>query len=230
MARIQSFLAVAVAFSLAGSSGSANPEALGFVVHAEHARLGSQSLSEGTTVYAGDQLFTEAEGSLQLTVGEDTLSLTERSSAILHNVSVGNANEFSVELIVGSLVLSEKAGRAGEIVANTARVRPVTETRGVVQVWLVGPSELIILARRGPAQVSYRGESEIIAEGKAYRVLLSPAEDGTSDDHSPAQTRNRRRTLILVAVAAGAAAGITAPLVLGTKSANTKGMESPDRP
>jgi hypothetical protein len=69
---------------------------------------------------------------------------------------------------LGSQAASEgTAGTTGEIVASAARVRPIAETRGAIQVRLVGQHELIVFARRSPAQISYRGESETIAEGKS---------------------------------------------------------------
>jgi hypothetical protein len=50
MAGTQRLLAIAMAFSLAGIPISAKPDALGIVVLADHASLGSQAASEGTTV------------------------------------------------------------------------------------------------------------------------------------------------------------------------------------
>jgi len=38
----------------------------------------------------------------------------------------------------------------------------------------------MVFARRGPAQISYRGERETIAEGISYRVLLNPSDDSGS--------------------------------------------------
>jgi hypothetical protein len=95
--------------------------------------------------------------------------VTEQSSVIVHKDVNTVAKEFEAELVSGAAVLSVTAGTAAEIVAGSARVRPIAETRGIVQVRLVGPHELFAFARRGPAQICYRGESETIAEGKSYR-------------------------------------------------------------
>ena len=100
--------------------------------------------------------------------------------------------------------------------------------RGVVQVRLVGPHELI---RRGPAQISYRRESETIAEGKSYRVLLNPSDDSGSGVQGAKKMGKHSKALVLIAVGAAAAAGITALWTGVEKGASgSTGVESPDRP
>ena len=225
MAGTQRLLAIMKSFSVAGIPGSAKPDALGIVVQADHANLGSQAASEGTTVYDGDRLSTGAGGSLRLLIGNAMLYVPEQSGVIVHQDANVAAKEFEAELLSGTAVISVTAVTSGEIVAGTARVRPMAETRGIVQVRLVGANELLVFARRGAAQISYRGESETIAEGKCYRVLLHPSDDGASGDVSAKKSGKRGKALVVIAVAAATAAGITA-LWRGAQ----KGVESPDRP
>jgi len=229
MAGTQRLLAIAMAFSLTGIPGNAKPDALGVVVLADHASLGSQAASEGTTVYDGDQLSTEAGGSLRLLIGEAMLHVTEQSSVIVRKDVNIAAKKFEAELVSGTVVISVTAGTPGEIVASSARVRPMAETRGVVQVQLVGPPELIVFARRGPAQISYRGESETIAEGKSYRVLLNPSDDGASAGQGAKKSGKRRKTFVLIAVGAATTAGV-ALLWRSTDRGASTSVESPDRP
>jgi hypothetical protein len=234
MAGTQRLLAITMAFSLAGISRSAKPDALGIVVQADHASLGSEAASEGTTVFDGDGLSTEARGSLRLLIGKAMLYVTEQSSVIVHQDANIEAKEFEAELVSGATVLSVTAGTTGEIVASSARVRPIAETRGVVQVRLVGPHELVVLAQRGPAQISYRGESETIAEGKSYRVMLNPWDEGASGVQGAKRSGKHSKALVLIAVGAAAAAG--AVLLWksmdrsASASASGKGVESPDHP
>jgi hypothetical protein len=68
MAGTQRLLAITMAFSLAGIPRSAKPDALGIVVLADHTSSDFQAASEGTTVYDGDWLSTEAGGSLRLLI------------------------------------------------------------------------------------------------------------------------------------------------------------------
>jgi hypothetical protein len=231
MAGTQRLLAITMAFSLAGIPRSAKPDALGIVVLADHASLDSQAASEGTTVYDGDRLSTEAGGSLRLLIGEAMLYVTEQSSVIVHQDANIAAKEFEAELVSGTVVLSVTAGATSEIVASSARVRPMAETRGVVQVRLVGPRELIVFARRGPAQICYRDESETIAEGKSYRVLLYPSDDGASGVQGAKKSGKGRKSFVLIAVGVAAAVGITA-LWRGMErgASASKGVESPDHP
>jgi hypothetical protein len=180
MTGTQRLLAIAMAFLLTSHPGSGKADALGMVVLADHARLGSGAAAEGTTIYDGDRLSTDADGSMRFMIGEAIVYLPDQSCVTLHKGTSGAGKEFEAELVSGKVVLSVTTGTAAEIVASSARIRPVSETRGVVEVGIVGPHELIVFARRGPAQISYRGESETIAEGKSYRVLLN-----NSDDDAP---------------------------------------------
>jgi hypothetical protein len=225
MAGSQRLLAIAMVFSLAGIPGHGKPDALGIIVQADHASLGSQAASEGTTIYDGDRLSTDANGTLSVLISGAMLYLAEQSSVIVHNDANREAKEFEAELVSGTVVLSETAGTTGEIVASAARVRPIAETRGAIQVRLVGQHELIVFARRGPAQISYHGESETIAEGKSYRVLLNPSDDGASGGKSAKRPGKRSKALLLVAIGVAAAAGITVAW-----RAIDKDVESPDQP
>ena len=226
MAGTQRLLAIAMTFFLTGVPVNGNLEAVGVVVEANHATLGSQAATEGTTIYDGDRLTTDAEGTLRLRVGDAVVDLQNRGSAVLRESGLGAAGEFAVELTAGVVTLSVSAARAGEIVACGARVRPGSQVRGVVRVEIVGPRELLVYAQRGPAQISYRDDTETIAEGKAYRVLLNPTEEGAGQDLSPKAPGKRKKALLLIALGAATAVGVSLAL-LDRRHANA---ESPDYP
>lgn len=225
MAGIQRLLAIAMAFFLTGIPGSGKADALGIVVLADRARLGSLDAAEGTTIYDGDRLSTGAGGSLRLRAGETIVNLTEQSCMMVHASPGSASKKFEAELVSGTVALSETAGTTAEIVASSARIWSIAETRGVVQVRLVGPRELIVFAQVGPAQIWYRGESETIAEGKSYRVLLNPSDGGTSEEQGPKNPVKGGKAIVVIAVVGLTAAGV-AVLWKGTG----KGVESPDRP
>jgi hypothetical protein len=226
MVGTQRLLAGAMALFMTGIPGSGKADPLGMVVLADRARLGSLDAAEGTTIYDGDRLSTGAGGSLRLIVGQAIVSLTEQSCVIVHQDAGGAAKGFEAELVSGDVVLSETAGAAVEIVASSARIRPTAETRGVVQVRLVGPRELIVFAQLGPTQTWYRGESETIAEGKSYRVLLNPSDDSTSAAQGPKKPMKGGKGIVLIVVGALTATGVA--LLWGGGSG--KPVESPDRP
>jgi hypothetical protein len=229
MAGTQRLLAMTMAFSLAGIPRSAKPDALGIIVQADHAGLGSQAASEGTTIYDGDRLSTDAAGSMRFMVGEAIVYLPDQSCVTLHKGSSGAAKEFEAELVSGKVALSVAAGTGGEIVASSARIRPIAETRGVVEVGIIGPHELVVFARRGPAQISYHGETETIPEGKSYRVLLNPSDGGTSGEQGPKNQGKGGKAFVVIAVAGLTAAGV-ALLWRGSERGSGRGVESPDRP
>ncbi|MGB7284139.1 MAG: hypothetical protein WBE13_17880 [Candidatus Acidiferrum sp.] len=225
MAGTQRLLAIAMSFSLAGIPGRAKPDALGIIAQADHANLGSAAAAEGTTVFDGDRLSTGERGSLRLLLGEAMLYLGEQSSVIVHNDDSRAAKHFAAELVSGAVVLSATDATLGEIVASSARVRSVAETRGAVQVRLVAANELIVFAQRGPAEICYRGECETIPEGKSYRVLLNPSDDTPPGAPDAKKSAKDNRALLLIVVGVATAASIAA-----TWGGGQKNVESPDKP
>jgi len=224
MAGTQRLTAIAMAFLLTGTSGSGKPDVLGIVVQANRANLGSYSVSEGTTVYDGDRISTEPEGNLRFRGGAVMLSLEGESSAIVHSSSDGTTKEFCAELVSGSAVLSAGAGAGAEIVARSAHVRPGGNAASVIHVRVLGEKELIISARRGPVQFSYREESVTIDEGKSYWVVLDPPQDGAAASQNEKRPGGHNKTFVLIAV--GAAAAVAGVVLWKTR----RGVESPDHP
>ncbi len=92
MAGTQRLLAIAMVFLLPGNPRNGNVDAVGMVLLEDHARLGSQATTEGTTIYNGDRLSTEVEGSLLLKVGEALVYLPDKSCVTLHKGASGAAN------------------------------------------------------------------------------------------------------------------------------------------
>ena len=226
MAGTQRLLAIATTFFLAGNPGSGKTDALGIVVLADHASSGSLAAAEGTTIYDDDRLSTDAGGELRLQVGEAFLSMAEQSCVMVRKGASGAVKEFEAELVSGTVVLSVAKGTDGEIVASGARIRPLGAPRGVAQVRMVKPLELVVFARKGPAAISYHGESETVEEGKSVRVLLNPDEDGGPDVLGAKHPGRRGKAFVIVAVGA-VAAGI---VLLSRGGSGGKSVESPDHP
>ncbi|HVH73118.1 MAG TPA: hypothetical protein VNB49_18690, partial [Candidatus Dormibacteraeota bacterium] len=115
---------------------------------------------------------------------------------------------------------SRSAPRAApQLKSLPAHTRPITDTRAVGQVSATGTKEFRIYAA-GIIAVSYRGETETIAGGKSYRVILDPPDDSPKrkEPLRPAQWPKPFKVVIIgVAVVA---LGIYDLLE----------MESPDRP
>jgi len=227
MPGIQHFVAMMIL--PASIAGGGTPGVLGIIEQANRAHLGSATVSEGTTVYEGDRLSTEANGTLQMRCGDVVLLLEGESSVIVRSNASAATEEFYAELVRGAVVLSSSAGVAGEIVVRSARIRPLGTVPGAVQVRILGEKELIIFAKRGPALFSYRGENETIPEGKTYRVILDPSEagGGASGDQTASKPGAHNKGFILVAVGAAA---VVAGVAAWRATRTTRAVESPDHP
>ena len=216
-------LALQMTTLLAWSPVPARPSALGIVVEAERAHVNTTAVTAGTTIYNGDRYSTETRGALLLRAGTTMLELAEASAISLRNLANG-AQSIGVELDQGTLLFGAARSADLEIVAREARVRPSAEGRTVAQISLMGPKELGIYAQRGGLLFSYRGETETIAQGESYRVILDPAEGDAKK--GTIKAARERKTFLLVAIvggSVGAAVGIY-------ENRGHRHKESPDRP
>jgi hypothetical protein len=193
------------------------------VTHADRAHVGEAAASVGSTIYEGDRLSTEAGGTLRVTVPAATLRL-DAQSALVVGRSAGAGSSVLGELASGTLVFSAGPTANIVIVADDASIRPAGNVSTIAHVRIVNSKELRISTERGAVKFSYHGESKVITEGKAYRVLLDPSEKETAALGSEQDTKPSARhwpTFLFVAI--GTAAGIAIPLVIHA-------LESPDRP
>lgn len=168
---------------------AARPTVLGVVVAARRARLNTTALTNGATVYDGDRFSTEAGGLLRVQIGPAILELAEASEVSVRYRANG-APGLETELGKGTLIFSTARAASLHVIALEASIRPVADTQTFAQVSITGPRELRICVQRGALQFSYRGETEAIAEGKTYRVILDPPNNSLEDkpippDHSP---------------------------------------------
>jgi hypothetical protein len=200
-------------------AGTPNLIPLGTVTQASGAHFNAAKVSAGATIYDGDGLSTEAEGALQFRGPASLFYLPGSSGVTLH----GLPNGTQAQLQTGTVVFSTAKASGMEILADEAVIRPVADGPTVVQVTIIGPKELQISARRGALEFSYAGETEKIAEGASYRVLLDQP-DATPPPQSqrgPAKAgREGKKFRIIVIVLIGWA----------TEWGLHEVFESPDRP
>jgi hypothetical protein len=217
-------LALEVAAFLAWNSIPAPPIVLGVVVEANRGHLNAGAVSAGATVYDGDYFSTETGGMLLLRGNAVMLELAEESAVIVRSRANG-AQGTEAELSKGTLVFTTTRAAALEIAAREARIRPIADARTIAQVSLTGTKELRIYARRESLEFSYRGETETIAEGAAYRVILDPPE-GDAGKKQTVKSGRRRKAFLLIAIGAGTAGAAVS--IHGRH--HDEGVESPDRP
>jgi hypothetical protein len=211
-------------------AGPRTASSLGTIVTAEHARIGDSSAEVGTTVFSCDRLVTEREGSVQIRAGAARLLLQSASFATL-NDSEGAP---SAKLSSGTATFSTGNAKAFTLFASRAAIRAQSDGPTIGQVTYLNEKELLVVSKRGPLTITVDGETEVIADGAAYRVLLDPPPTMAQGPEGAGTNKNdKRRGMSGAPLHAGrnyfliTAVGVTAVV---TGLAVSEALESPNRP
>ncbi len=175
MIPVRSLIAFILIITIGITPGwSATGAEFGTVIAADRARVGGGSgiISAGSTVFAGDKLFTDDTGSLQLRAGAARFLLSSDSIAILNK---GEAIP-AASLTRGTAIFSTAVSKAFALHVGGMVIRAETDQPTVAQVSVVGPRELTVSSTRGSVSVAVDDDVRVIAEGQAYRILLDPSE------------------------------------------------------
>ncbi len=148
--------------------GAPTATALGTVITAERAHVGDASASVGTTVYGGERLSTEQQGSVQIRAGAARLLLLSANSATV------NEGAPSAKLLSGTATFSTGNAHASTLYAATAAIRAQTDAPTIGQATHLNAKELLVTSKRGALSVTVDGETQTIEDGKAYHVYLDP--------------------------------------------------------
>ena len=186
----RSFLCAVLALSVANlpAAFAAGGEPLGIVIQAQDAHLSNANAAIGATVYPGDALATERDGTLRLRVGTGQLYLAASSSASLTQ----NAKVTRVTVASGTVGFVYVTTADIELQTPVAMVRPANGQRAQGQVTVTGPNHMIVSAYSGALLVERNGETRIVEAGKSYNVSFDPnatpsaqqpAGAGTSDQN-----------------------------------------------
>jgi hypothetical protein len=210
--------------------GPKTASSLGTIVTAERARIGDSSAEVGTTVFSGDHLSTDPQGSVQIRAGAARLLLQSGTMATL-NDSEGAP---SAKLLLGTATFSTGNSRAFSLIASRAVIRAQSDAPTIGQVTYLSEKELLVVSKRGPLTVTVDGETEVIADGTAYRVLLDPPPTmAQGPEGAGTHKEDRKRGMSGPPLKAGrnyfmvTAVGVTA---IVTGLALSEALESPDRP
>jgi hypothetical protein len=219
--------------SLLSSSGALPPvDVFGIVTQASNASLSYGAVSAGASVYDGDTLATGVDGALTLRAVSSMIHLGTRSRVTLRSASAADkCAQFT--LSAGTVMFAAPQAAAIEIRADQADVRPATQVPSSGQITIITPSSFEIFARRGALKIQYRDDTEMIAEGTSYRVVL----DASNDDAPSAKTApgnrpksikapsHKHKRIVLIAIVGSVAATANAiPWALSND------YESPDHP
>jgi len=190
-----------IVFALAVSAASrAQDVPLGVVQQASHASLKQRPVSDGATVFSGEELSTDAGGVLAVSVGGTGVRLLESSRVFLY----GGASGPIAELVQGTLVFrKEGSGQNLTIVASDVRILSKGDGAVTGQVLLVSPCEIRVTAVAGQLDVTSGKETKTISEKETYSVAphdsvvpvragVSPDEPGYHDSHTHKACEERR--------------------------------------
>jgi hypothetical protein len=218
--------AATMAAAMLGAPLCAAPTSeLGVVVYADHARVGLAAASVGSTVFGGDELSTEPSGSVQIREGAARFLLASGGVATLSTDSA----EPGATLTSGTATFSTASAKAFTLHFAEAAIRPNTDEPTVGQASVLGPRELIVKSTRGALAFTIAGETRVIPEGMAFRVILDPtpaeaaaasSAGGRSSQGGPPATAGSSK---FVWYAIGVVAVVTALAIHAA-------LESPDRP
>jgi hypothetical protein len=218
-------LATMLVFLMAGVPVPARPATaanllpLGTVTQASRAHFNAATVTSGATIYDGDGLSTEPEGALQFRGSAALLYLPGASGVTLH----GQQNGMQAQLRNGTVVFSTARAAGMEVLADEAFIRPVADGPTVAQVTIIGPKELQISARRGALQFSYAGETEKLAGGASYRILLDQPDSPPwpQSQRGPVKAGHENRMFKIIVIVA---------IAWITEWGVHEVFESPDRP
>lgn len=233
MLRLRAISAVAMSFMVACTPllAAKNPTTtpLGTVIAADRAHVGEASADVGTTVYSGDRVSTDLQGSMQVRAGAARLLLLSSSAAIVDD----NEGTPSAKLVLGTATFSTGNAHAFTLYASKAAIRPQTDAPTIGTVTYVNDKELLVTARRGGLTVTVEDEVQVIPEGNSFRVLLDPSvaeEQGPEGAGSGGKQGKNQAGGPLKAGRSRFLIVATAFIAAGTGVAIYKALESPDRP
>lgn len=175
MLKIRAVLAATISATIslanfAAPVSAATASQLGIIVFADHARVGMAPASVGSTVFGGDRISTDATGSMQIRAGAARFLLANGGVATLSSDEAAPA----ATLIAGTATFSTANSKAFTVRFVNAAIRANTDEPTVGQISVVGPKELIVKSTRGSLAFTVGGETRLVAEGAAYRVILNP--------------------------------------------------------
>jgi hypothetical protein len=221
-------------------SDAANPadvETLGIVVASREATLGNGTASDGATLYNGDRLVTAPNGGLSLRSGDAMLYMSGSTQVTLHRTPSHNPvikkSLIRADVTSGSISFSLAPDQYFLVSAYGALIGPAAPMPTLGEITVLDRNAFEIRARRGPLKIVYYDDSEIIPEGKSYRVELADSDTDSSKSSAGAvssiKTRprpsGRRHFILLFLLGAGAIAAVA-----GASVGYTQSVESPDCP
>jgi hypothetical protein len=169
LARISTAILLSLAL-LVSPLWAASSAMFGTVVFADRAYVGAAVASVGGTVFSGDRLSTDRQGSVQIRAGAARLLLTSGSMATLAQDGASPA----ATLTGGTATFSTANAKAFALHVASAVIRPSTDQPTIGKVTVLSAKELTVKSIRGSLSIAVDDDVREIPEGAAYRVVLDP--------------------------------------------------------
>lgn len=228
---------------------------LGVVLQANLAHVRQSALTEGASIFAGEEISTDVSGSADVRIANSRYGLAANSQGRFYPAR--SAKGSVAELTSGTLTFRRDNADTIEIVASDVRVVPQGDAPATGQVTIFSPCKISVTALTGELQVTAGAETHIVAEKESYEVLpqqsviaaasfISPDDPAYHQSHThktcttPRQSKGMSQfaKIGIVAGAGAAAAVLFLARGSGSKSGDTNnggsggggGLESPDRP
>jgi hypothetical protein len=184
----------------------ANPPSalLGSVMQADRAHQGIDLTSGGATIYDGDRLETQEDGTLRARLGKSQLFMQPSTLAEVHSF----ANGYSANLLRGTVTASSPEGQTFQLLANGATVRPANRDATVARVTWVNGHELLLTSNLGAIQVTYEGDVKTIEPGNSVRMEIATDEAADPEPQRGPTHGGRNHAIYFVVAAAAVATGI----------------------
>jgi hypothetical protein len=239
----KSYLASIVALSLAlFPAQAAQNKALGVILEAQDARIGSSPTSAGSSIYLGDILNTDENGRIRVRVGQTVYEILSDSSVAFYP---GQTSPIA-ELRHGAILVSNNSPTEDfQIYASDVRIISDSQRPISGQVSLRTPCELEVSSQIGLMEVIAGKDKRTVEHDHAYRVIpehsvdprdatVSPEDPNYHQNHShagcaAALAQNAGKAPLaaghsyFIPIAVGVVAGIAIIPII-------KSFESPDRP
>jgi hypothetical protein len=203
---IAALLSTALIFSTAIAAPSAS---LGVIIQADHASLGTIPIANGSAIFDGDNLLTDASGNLRARLGQSQIYMLPNSYIQVHRLS----NGFSAVMESGTLVLSSATGETFQVLANGATIQPATDKATLAQVTYINANELLVSSRHGDLMISMGDESQTVKDGTSYRMMINP---GSGPGPQGMFSTGRNKFVLILIVGAGVVAAVTMAIALET--------------
>jgi hypothetical protein len=232
---------------------SAQDTPLGVVLQANLAHVRQSSLTEGASIFAGEEISTDVSGSADIRIANSRYSLAANTRGRFYPTHAAKGSV--VELSVGTLTFRRDNSDALEVVASDVRIEPQGDAPATGQVTIFSPCRITVTAINGELRVIAGAETHNVAEKESYEVIpeqavISVANFVSPDDplyhqshtHKACTTTPRQSNgpsqFTKIGIIAGAAGGGVIALLLMHQSGHATttttspggGVESPDKP